>query len=1006
MGTVLTVQGRITGDASSLLNASKQASRAIKDLQDSAAADRISDMAEKGANGLSRVISTAVKAAAAVTAIGTAAAGALAFKALQGGLSRMEEIQDSTVALTRMMGSAADAANLTAAALKVVTGTPFALPDFDVAARKLYAYGVSAEKIPPILQSIADSAAASGEGADAVQGLVGAFAQMSVEGKVSLETLQEFGNAGVNGLGILANHFGVTTEAMRDMISYGFVPSGEAMDALVDGIENGSHGIAGNFNAIAGAAQDLGQTVSGSLGNLKTAVARMGATILTPFQSQIPDVINKALIPAFDNAGKVLGKLSTALADSGALQSFEKHVQDLTKNFEPFVRSVVEVVSQLSPLGLVFKALSAASADATGPLADMGRLFLQQFVPALSRLGQALAPIIPAFAQIADALTKGLLAAMPAVIGTVQIVVGVFQALAAVLQALPAPAQALVVAFLAMAKFGVLATVLKGVASALGLVSAKATETAASTTAAGAAAEKSGGKFAGMASKALGIATIAVAAIEVGNAVDTAFRDGAESVNQLSNAIAHNSDGFGGWTAAVKRANGAWGTYNQFMDQAIGLNKNVKVNIDAMSNGFVQFAQSIPLIGDQFKGSLAEFSNGLTQLSQQNLPASQKAFRTWADSNNLSLGELNKALNTKSMEDYKNQLVNEANQAGVSANKNNLLALAMGQAGIATGGARQKIQDFLDSTNAAGTSVDTLADKIAGLGSAQVNADTAEINFQQSVQSATDTLQQQKDAYTAAHGSLDGFKASLDTTTESGRENKQALDNIAVAAEQNAVAILKNKGSQEQANQAIADGRQKLIDMLGQFGITGAAADGYADKLGLIPRDVGTNLHSNAMTAAGDVTYFKNQLDSISSTKYVNIIVQTSGLGAGYNHLGITATGGIYGKAFANGGMTAFASGGTLPSGMYKGGGYGLIKFAEKETNWEAYISGRFGQEDRNRQILMAAAARLGMLDQKPSGPAGPLVHVENYGTDPQVTATMIQHQVVNAIELIGGLDE
>jgi hypothetical protein len=69
------------------------------------------------------------------------------------------------------------------------------------------------------------------------------------------------------------------------------------------------------------------------------------------------------------------------------------------------------------------------------------------------------------------------------------------------------------------------------------------------------------------------------------------------------------------------------------------------------------------------------------------------------------------------------------------------------------------------------------------------------------------------------------------------------------------------------------------------------------------------------------------------------------------------------GRASANGNMfvgahaQAFANGG---EGIYSGGAP-LYKFAEPETGWEAFISGRPGQNARNRQIWQAAGEKLGV---------------------------------------------
>ena len=70
-------------------------------------------------------------------------------------------------------------------------------------------------------------------------------------------------------------------------------------------------------------------------------------------------------------------------------------------------------------------------------------------------------------------------------------------------------------------------------------------------------------------------------------------------------------------------------------------------------------------------------------------------------------------------------------------------------------------------------------------------------------------------------------------------------------------------------------------------------------------------------------------------------------------------------NSYANGGLMAFANGGmmgTTGAGIYKGRPGGLYKFAEPETGWEAFISGKPGQERRNIEIWKEAGRRLGVL--------------------------------------------
>lgn len=68
------------------------------------------------------------------------------------------------------------------------------------------------------------------------------------------------------------------------------------------------------------------------------------------------------------------------------------------------------------------------------------------------------------------------------------------------------------------------------------------------------------------------------------------------------------------------------------------------------------------------------------------------------------------------------------------------------------------------------------------------------------------------------------------------------------------------------------------------------------------------------------------------------------------------AIGGMYSyQEYANGGVRSH-----VPTGIYPGGA-NILKFAEPETRWEAFVSGKRGEEERNRGILAEAAKRLGM---------------------------------------------
>jgi TP901 family phage tail tape measure protein len=176
--------------------------------------------------------------------------------------------------------------------------------------------------------------------------------------------------------------------------------------------------------------------------------------------------------------------------------------------------------------------------------------------------------------------------------------------------------------------------------------------------------------------------------------------------------------------------------------------------------------------------------------------------------------------------EFKNSLIDQANELGITADKTNLLKLATGDMAGATEQQTQALSGLSGSAQDASVDIDDLKATIEGFGSAQLDVNAATRDFE----AAVDDL--------SASVSENG--ATLDVTTSQGRANQAALDDIAKSTLGLSSATLTQTGSQQQASKAIADGRQRLIEALGQFGITGQAAEDYADKLGLIPSNVST----------------------------------------------------------------------------------------------------------------------------------------------------------------------
>ncbi len=254
--------------------------------------------------------------------------------------------------------------------------------------------------------------------------------------------------------------------------------------------------------------------------------------------------------------------------------------------------------------------------------------------------------------------------------------------------------------------------------------------------------------------------------------------------------------------------------------------------------------------------------------------------------------------------------------------------------------------------------VDDLAEAIRGFGSATLSTREAEREFQSAIDELTESV--------AENG------RTLDINTEQGRNNEDALDSIAEAATELAAARLEETGSHEAAAAAIAAGREQLILALAQFGITGQAAEDYADRLGLIPANVYTAAELSTAAADGTMDAFIKRWDGKRIRVYADGSVS---FGAGAQRANADGNLYDYARAFANGGFA---------SGIYRGGP-AIHKFAEYETGWEAYISGKPGQERENTGYAIEALRRLGGL--------GDLRHALAAGQQPTINVQAAPQQ-------------
>ncbi|MCG7440672.1 tape measure protein [Corynebacterium sp. ACRPQ] len=231
---------------------------------------------------------------------------------VQEGFAKVTSIEDTTASLGILMGSAEEATKVMGELEKSNQRTPYSFDAWAGAGKNLIAFGVEAEKASDIVTALGEAASASGKGEQALNSMADSFGKAAASGKISMDTINSLAEGGVQGLTILANEYGVTTEEMQKKISSGAVDAAEGIDILTKGILEGSSGMAGEVESMSGVMGKMAETTSGRLTNMKAAfnnAAKAGLEEISPLIGDIAlkitdftyvaiDVFKDQLVPA------------------------------------------------------------------------------------------------------------------------------------------------------------------------------------------------------------------------------------------------------------------------------------------------------------------------------------------------------------------------------------------------------------------------------------------------------------------------------------------------------------------------------------------------------------------------------------------------------------------------------------------------------------------------------------------------------------------------------------
>lgn len=245
---------------------------------------------------------------------------------LENAKAKMSTFTKSTEQLDEIMKNVQDS----------VDGTKFSMDAAATVAAGLFAAGIKeGPQMERSLRLVGDAAQVSGRSMDEIGAI---FNKVAASGKLTGQELNQLSDSGIPVLQLLADSTGKSVEEVKKLVSAGKIGFEEFADAMEKGL--------------GGAAQKAGATFTSSLDNLKSALSRMGAEIMTPLLEGITPVMNnvKDIIKKMVAGDDITNEMNALFTN---LQSFittaATHITDMVNKYVPVITQMIQGVINMLP---------------------------------------------------------------------------------------------------------------------------------------------------------------------------------------------------------------------------------------------------------------------------------------------------------------------------------------------------------------------------------------------------------------------------------------------------------------------------------------------------------------------------------------------------------------------------------------------------------------------------------------------------------------------------------
>lgn len=268
----------------------KQTKQSLSELHKALEFNGVGDSIKTIASRFSAFGAVAFTAIASLTNsaidFGKQIAGAVLDPLVEGGKKRALNIEQAKF---QFKGLGMDVEKTMASALAAVKGTAYGLDEAAVAASQFGASGIkSGKEMTNALRGISGVAAMAGS---SYGDIADVFTKVAGQGRLMGDDLNRLGSRGINAAATLGKAFNKSESEIRKMVSKGKISFQDFSKVMSDAF--GEHATKAN------------ETYSGSLSNVRAALARIGAAFASvKFENQ-RNIFN-ALTPAIDNVAAAL----------------------------------------------------------------------------------------------------------------------------------------------------------------------------------------------------------------------------------------------------------------------------------------------------------------------------------------------------------------------------------------------------------------------------------------------------------------------------------------------------------------------------------------------------------------------------------------------------------------------------------------------------------------------------------------------------------------------------